>query len=104
MDDFGTGYSSLSYLNKFQVDFIKIDRSFVCDLERNPRTQALCEAMISMAHKLNIQVVAEGVETETQLQLLNEMNCNYAQGYFFSPPVPANAFEKLSLKVFDMHH
>lgn len=97
VDDFGTGYSSLSYLNKFQVDFIKIDRSFTNELELSPKTQALCEAMISMAHKLNIQVVAEGVETAIQLQLLQEMNCDFAQGYLFSPPVSPNEFEKLPL-------
>lgn len=98
MDDFGTGYSSLSYLNKLQVDFIKIDRSFVHDLNVNFRNQLLCEAMISMAHKLNIQVVAEGIETEIELNILRNMNCDYAQGYLFSPPVPATEFEKLSLE------
>lgn len=67
VDDFGTGYSSLSYLNKFQVDYIKIDRSFIRDLNLSPSNQTLCEAMISMAHKLNIKVVAEGVETKEQL-------------------------------------
>ncbi len=97
IDDFGTGYSSLSYLNKLQVDFIKIDRSFVQDLSENPRNQALCEAMISMAHKLNIKVVAEGIETETQFKMLRNMDCDYAQGYLFSPPVPATTFENLSL-------
>lgn len=97
VDDFGTGYSSLSYLTKFQVDFIKIDRSFVMDLNTNPRNHALCEAMISMAHTLNILVVAEGVETEEQLTSLRDMGCDYVQGYFFSKPLPAKDFEAFAL-------
>ena len=70
---------------------------FTNELELSPKTQALCEAMISMAHKLNIQVVAEGVETAIQMHLLQEMNCDFAQGYLFSPPVSPNEFEKLPL-------
>lgn len=97
IDDFGTGYSSLSYLNKLQVDFIKIDRSFVCDLNENHRNKTLCEAMISMAHKLNIKVVAEGVENKTQLKILNDMKCDYMQGYICSPPLSASDFELLYL-------
>lgn len=98
VDDFGTGYSSLSYLNKFQVDYIKIDRSFIRDLNLSPSNQTLCEAMISMAHKLNIKVVAEGVETKEQLTILKKMNCDYVQGFLFSPPVPAKEFEKIMHK------
>lgn len=95
IDDFGTGYSSLSYLKKFQIDFIKIDQSFVSHLALGSNDLALCEAMIVMAHKLGIQVIAEGVETIEQRDLLIAAGCDYAQGYLFSKPVTAEEFEKL---------
>ena len=95
LDDFGTGYSSLSYLKKFDIDYLKIDRSFVSHLTEDSHDFVLCEAMIVMAHKLGIKVVAEGIETESQSQLLSNMGCDYGQGYLFSRPVPANEFEKL---------
>lgn len=93
LDDFGTGYSSLSYLNQFSIDFIKIDRSFVCDLAINSANYALCEAIIAMAHKLNIQVIAEGIETQCQLQLLMQAGCDYGQGYYLAKPMSKQAFE-----------
>jgi len=93
IDDFGTGYSSLAYLRKFPVDTIKIDQSFVKELETNQRGQFLCSAMIALAHKLEINVVAEGVENQQQAQLLKQMGCDYAQGYYFAPPMPASEFE-----------
>jgi diguanylate cyclase (GGDEF)-like protein/PAS domain S-box-containing protein len=93
LDDFGTGYSSLAYLKKFDIDFLKIDQSFVKNLGANSDSLALCEAMILMAHKLGIKVIAEGVETELQRKLLADIGCDFAQGYLFSRPVPANAFE-----------
>jgi diguanylate cyclase (GGDEF)-like protein/PAS domain S-box-containing protein len=95
LDDFGTGYSSLSYLKKFDIDYIKIDQSFVRNLNPGSNDMALCEAIIEMAHKLQIKVIAEGVETEEQSQLLKYLGCDYGQGYLFSKPVPANEFEAL---------
>ena len=95
IDDFGTGYSSLSYLKKFDIDYLKIDQSFVRDLETDPDDMALSEAIIVMAHKLGLKVIAEGVETEAQRKLLADAKCDYAQGYLFSRPVPAEKFEEL---------
>ena len=95
IDDFGTGYSSLSYLKKFDIDYLKIDKSFVNNLETDPDNMALSEAIIVMAHKLGLKVIAEGVETDGQRRLLVASGCDYAQGYFFSMPVPPEEFEKL---------
>ena len=95
LDDFGTGYSSLSYLKKFDIDYIKIDRSFVCNLAPGSDDLALCEAIIVMAHRLGLKVIAEGVETEVQRALLAASGCDCAQGYLFSKPVPAEEFAKL---------
>ncbi|MDB5824583.1 MAG: hypothetical protein JWR21_3287 [Herminiimonas sp.] len=92
LDDFGTGYSSLAYLNKFDIDYIKIDRSFVTGMEHNPSQVALCEAVIAMTHKLGLKVVAEGIETSAQRDLLVSFGCDYGQGYLFSKPVPAESF------------
>lgn len=93
LDDFGTGYSSLSYLQKFDIDYLKIDRSFVRDLSKNPNDVALTEAIIMMAHKLGLKVVAEGVEDQAQANLLKAAGCDYAQGYLFAKPLPAREFE-----------
>lgn len=95
IDDFGTGYSSLAYLKKFDIDYLKIDQSFVRNLETDSENMALCEAIIVMAHKLGLKVVAEGVETEAQRAMLFKAGCDYAQGYLFSKPVPASEFEAL---------
>jgi diguanylate cyclase (GGDEF)-like protein/PAS domain S-box-containing protein len=95
LDDFGTGYSSLSYLKKFDIDYLKIDQSFVRNLASGASDLALCEAMIGMAHKLGIQVIAEGIETQEQYAILKAMGCDYGQGYFFSKPLPADRFEVL---------
>ena len=95
IDDFGTGYSALSYLKKFDIDYLKIDLSFVRDLETDPNDRALSEAIIMMAHKLGLKVIAEGVETEGQLKLLSAAGCDYAQGYLFSKPIPPEEFEVL---------
>ena len=93
IDDFGTGYSSLAYLRKFDIDTLKIDRSFVADLEGTGLD--ICEAIIVMAHRLGLEVVAEGVETEQQRERLVSMGCDYAQGFLFAPALPAEAFEAL---------
>ena len=94
LDDFGTGYSSLSYLKKFDIDYIKIDQSFVANLGPETDDMALCEAIIVMAHKLGMMVVAEGVETSSQRDLLVAADCDYGQGYLFCRPVPAGEFAR----------
>jgi diguanylate cyclase (GGDEF)-like protein/PAS domain S-box-containing protein len=94
-DDFGTGYSSLSYLRHFRVNRIKIDRSFIRDMTKNATDLAITGAMIAMAHQLNINVVAEGVETEEHLELLGAHRCDTVQGYLISRPVPNDAFLEL---------
>ncbi|MEK7708570.1 MAG: EAL domain-containing protein [Pseudomonadota bacterium] len=98
IDDFGTGYSSLSYLKKFDIDYLKIDRSFISNLDSESNDRILCEAIITMAHRLGMKVIAEGVETDSQKQLLIAMGCDYAQGYFFSKPLTADKFEAFLLQ------
>lgn len=95
LDDFGTGYSALTYLKKFDIDYIKIDQSFVCNLPNSSGDLALCEAIIVMAHKLGLKVIAEGVESNEQRKILTEMDCDFLQGYLMSKPVPLEEFEKL---------
>jgi len=95
LDDFGTGYSSLSYLKKFDIDYLKIDQSFTRNLSPDANDLALCEAIIVMAHKLGIKVIAEGIETQEQCDLLIAAGCDYGQGYLFSKPLAADEFEKL---------
>ena len=95
IDDFGTGYSSLSYIKRFDIDYLKIDRSFVHNLETDSDNMALSEAIIVMAHKLGLKVIAEGVETVAQRDFLAAAGCDYAQGYLFSKPVPPEEFERL---------
>ena len=93
LDDFGTGYSSLTYLQRFAIDVIKIDQSFVRNLATRSTDLALCRAIIVMAHELGLTVVAEGVETEEQRDLLIDIGCDYGQGYWFAKPLGAHAFE-----------
>ncbi len=95
MDDFGTGYSSLSYLRQFPIDTLKIDRSFVKDLVTDPNDAAIAAAIIVLAHSLKLDVVAEGVETAAELAILRVHACDKMQGYLFSRPVAASAFEQI---------
>lgn len=95
LDDFGTGYSSLSYLQRLPLDAIKIDLSFIRNLETNPNDAAIVKAIIAMAKNLKLKVVAEGVEDKFQLEFLQDHECDIIQGYLFSPPVPAADFFKL---------
>ena len=95
LDDFGTGYSSLSYLNKFDIDYLKIDRSFTRNLAPDSSDMALSDAIIVMAHKLGLKVIAEGVETPEQRDLLAAAGCDYGQGYLFARPMPAEDFDAL---------
>lgn len=92
IDDFGTGYSSLSYLIKFPVDIIKIDRSFVDAIGKEPSAETLIETILLMAKKLGIKVVAEGIETQEQLDFLSKHNCDYGQGYLLGRPMPTEYF------------
>ena len=95
LDDFGTGYSSLSYLKKFDIDYLKIDRSFTRNLTPDSSDMALSDAIIVMAHKLDLKVIAEGVETPEQRELLAAAGCDYGQGYLFARPMPAADFDAL---------
>ncbi len=88
IDDFGTGYSSLAYIKKFNIDIVKIDKSFVANVMNNAHDQAICEAITLMSHKLGMKVIAEGVETVEQSEFLTSIGCDYAQGYYFSKPLP----------------
>jgi len=103
IDDFGTGYSSLSYLKEFDIDYLKVDQSFICNLEVGSREESLSEAIVVMAHKLDLKVIAEGIETKKQHELLKLMGCDYGQGYLFSKPLPSAEFERkyLSTNVSD---
>jgi diguanylate cyclase (GGDEF)-like protein/PAS domain S-box-containing protein len=99
LDDFGTGYSSLSYLRKLPINIIKIDKSFIDEISESVHAAAITEAIIVMSHKMNMKVIAEGVETQNQHELLQQENCDMAQGYLFSRPLAAEGIESLiSLK------
>ncbi|WNR42671.1 EAL domain-containing protein [Paenibacillus roseipurpureus] len=95
MDDFGTGYSSLSYLKKFPINHLKIDQSFVKEISKNPTNAAIVNTIITLAHNLEIAVIAEGVEHEEDLKVLQDFNCPTAQGYLFSPPIEASEVPEL---------
>lgn len=95
LDDFGTGFSSPSYLKRFPIDQLKIDQSFVRDVTTDPDDAAICIAVIDLAHNLNLKVVAEGVETAEQMSYLRLQGCDEMQGYYFSRPLPAEAFVQI---------
>ena len=94
IDDFGTGYSSLAYLKRFPLDILKIDRSFIRDIPGDPDNEAIATAIIAMAHSLNLEVIAEGVETEKQLAFMRSHECDGVQGYFFSPALPGEQMKE----------
>jgi EAL domain-containing protein (putative c-di-GMP-specific phosphodiesterase class I) len=99
IDDFGTGYSGLSYLNRFPVDVLKVDPSFVRHVTSNPREASITTSVIALAHQLGLEVVAEGVETEGQLAFLAQRHCDEVQGFLFSEAVPAAGFEAALARV-----
>lgn len=107
MDDFGTGYSSLNYLKNFSIDRLKIDQSFVRDISKGSNGTNIVSVIIAMAHSMNLEVVAEGVEEKDQLRFLQVQKCNEVQGFYFSPPIPAEEFEasfsELSSKMKSLH-
>ncbi|HYF84337.1 MAG TPA: EAL domain-containing protein [Clostridia bacterium] len=94
LDDFGTGYSSLNYLKNFAISTLKIDRSFIIDINDNPKNAAIVSTILAMGHNLKLKVTAEGVETEEQYEALRDKGCDIIQGYYFSKPLPHNEFEK----------
>ena len=94
IDDFGTGYSSLSYLHKFSVDKLKVDKSFVRDLENNRENSEIVKAIVSLGHALDLDVVAEGCENEKQLEMLKNLDCDAVQGFYFARPLSAEKAEE----------
>ena len=95
MDDFGTGYSSFGMLQQYNFDIMKIDMSFIRQIETNPKTKSMLRFLIDMAHEMGIHIVAEGVETEVQVDFLKKSHCDYIQGYYYYRPIPQEEFRKL---------
>ena len=95
VDDFGTGYSALSYLTRFPIDTLKVDRSFIRELGENTESAVLTRAIVALGQSLLMEVVAEGVETETQRDCLGAFSCELAQGYLYGKPMPENEFTAL---------
>ncbi|TFI49162.1 EAL domain-containing protein, partial [Diaphorobacter sp. DS2] len=103
IDDFGTGYSSLSYLKDLPINTLKIDRSFINNLRLNTSDVAIVKAIITMGHGLSVKVVAEGVETLEQIELLKELKCHYAQGFYIHKPLMTRDFEEGLSKYVQTH-
>jgi EAL domain-containing protein (putative c-di-GMP-specific phosphodiesterase class I) len=99
IDDFGTGYSSLGYLHRFPLNILKIDRSFVIGIQRENRDYQVVKTIITLSNQLDIAVVAEGIETTNQLQWLQQLDCEFGQGYLFSKPIPADQVTTQLLKI-----
>jgi len=99
IDDFGIGFSSLVYLKKLPIDELKIDRSFVSELEKNTDDQAIVQAILGLAHNLNIKIIAEGIETQQQQDFLQSHQCAYGQGYLYQRPVAIKEFISLAQKL-----
>jgi EAL domain-containing protein (putative c-di-GMP-specific phosphodiesterase class I) len=97
LDDFGTGFSSLEHLRRFPIDIIKIDRSFIQGIEHDPKDAAIAANLVSLAHALGLVAVAEGIETDGQLEQLRELGCDLGQGYLLARPAPAHVVGKLLL-------
>ena len=95
IDDFGTGYSSLSYLKKLPVDILKIDREFIMDIDKNSDDVMISKAIIEMGKSLSYEIVAEGIETNKHQNILNDLDCDLGQGFFYSKAIDAKSFEKL---------
>jgi EAL domain-containing protein (putative c-di-GMP-specific phosphodiesterase class I) len=94
MDDFGTGYSSLSYIQLLPLTLLKLDRSFIIEIETDRVAQEICSAVIKIAKSMDIETIAEGVEYEGQSEILKNMGCDYIQGYLYGKPMTASAFQK----------
>ena len=99
LDDFGTGYSSLSYLNQYPIDVLKIDRAFIDQIGDSKQSDALVKAIVAMGHALDLDVVAEGVETAEHVAFLKNLSCHTAQGYFFGKPMPAEEVKDMIINI-----
>jgi len=95
MDDFGSGYSSLNMLTELPIDALKLDMKFINGMQEDDRKRHMVELMIDIANYLGVPVIAEGVEKEEQMRILKQIGCSAVQGYYFSPPIPAEKFEEL---------
>ena len=95
LDDFGTGYSSLNYLKRLPIDTLKIDKSFVDNITIDPKDEIIARAIIELAHKMDLKIIAEGVEYAQQFDFLKEHKCDKVQGFLFSKPIPSEEFEQL---------
>ena len=102
LDDFGTGYSSMGYLRRMPVDVMKIDRTFIADLEHDESSRGIARAMIAMARSLKMSVVAEGIESRGQAEMLREWSCDEAQGFYYSEPVEADAVAGIARQTGDV--